>query len=107
MDLALDLALATDILIMVMAVILIMAMVIRMIHIMAMAGIMGAVTLITVVLITILMNFIPHTGEEKDQAVCHQTIMMIWEQEVQDGEPVVVLPAVILLQGEDHPQQAS
>jgi hypothetical protein len=77
MDLALDLALATDILIMVMAVILIMAMVIRMSHITAMAGIMGVVTLITGVLITILMNIMHHTGEEKGQAVCHQTIMMI------------------------------
>ena len=67
---------------------------------------MGAVTLITAVVITILMTIIHHTGEEKGQAVCHQTIMMIWEQEVPAGEQVMVLPAVILLQGEEHHQPA-
>jgi hypothetical protein len=77
-----------------------MVMVIPIIHIMTM------VTLVTEVLITILMNIIHHTGEEKGQAVCHQTIMMIWEQEVPAGEPVMVLPAVILLQGEEHHQPA-
>ena len=65
-----------SILIMAMA-ILIMAMVILIMIHMAMADITAAITRITEMVITIQMPIIHHTEEEKDPAICHQTIMII------------------------------
>jgi hypothetical protein len=53
------------------------------------------------------MTIIHHTVEEKDQAACHLTIMIIWEQQVPAGEILMVPPEVILLPEEEHLQPAS